>query len=123
MCVKQLVNILDHMGFELHVACRDPVNNALYSCRDFPQYSQLLTTIVQLHALQIGHAQLQLPHKIVIDHGEGWGWKLRCGEHGEWPPFNGEDEFSVTLFSIVTRGNMVGFESCHFLSTDDWREI
>jgi len=113
--VKQLVQVLDNVCFQVHVACWDPINNTLHRGGNFAQYPQLLASIGQLGALQVRHAEVQISNEVKIYHGEGWSWELRCRKDCKWSPFTRHDKFTITKFSFVAHGDVVWFGIRHFV--------
>ena len=85
--VEQLVQILYHMCLEVHIACWHPIDNALHRGGDLAQDPQLLTSVEQLGALHVGHAEVKISDEVEIYHGEGGSRKLRSRENSKRSPF------------------------------------
>jgi len=119
MSIKSLVDILYHVSFELEISCRHPIHNTLNGRVNFPKNAELLTTIGELSTLEVCEAQLELSHKIVVNHCEGWGWEEWGGQHRKWPASAGKHKLTVTVLALITGCNEVWFGGRHVPQADD----
>ena len=119
MSVKELVNVLYHVSFKLEISCWYPIHHTLDSCVHFSKYAELLTTVGQLDTLEVREAQLQLPHKIVINHCKCWGWEEGGGQHRKWPASAGKNKLTVTVLALITGCDEVWFGGRHLPQASD----
>ena len=65
--------------------------NGLQSLRYSPQDPKLPATDGVLGALEVVHLQAQVPDQVEVNEGHWGDPQLLGGQHGEWPPLDGED--------------------------------
>ena len=119
MSIKDLVNILYHVSFKLEVSCGHSIHHTLDGRVNFPKNAELLTTIGELDTLEVCEAQLQLSHKIVVNHRKGWGREKWGGQHRKWPASAGKHKLTVTVLSLITGCYEVWFGGRHLPQADD----
>ena len=65
--------------------------NGLQSLRYSPQDPELPASEGVLGALEVVHLQAQVPDQVEVNEGHWGNRQLLGGQHGEWPPLDGED--------------------------------
>ena len=80
------------------------VLDALDSGGDTPKDAHLVTSVVKLTALEVGHLEAEFPHQVVVNEVGVWSRKNVGDQGGEGPALAGEHVLFIVVAISVTGG-------------------